>query len=111
MLQIVEWATIGFGPTDGGFASVFLGWTGLYVLFVSVCTCTGSRRCSPRRSATAVVGPQGTRRARRPATRTRTGDDIDQPLSLVGPSSRAFAFYWTVLAGIGVVTWFILYLL
>ena len=30
----IEWATIGFGPTDGGFASVFLGWTGLYILFV-----------------------------------------------------------------------------
>ena len=34
VLQVVEWATIGFGPTDGGFASVFLGWTGLYILFV-----------------------------------------------------------------------------
>ena len=34
VLQIVEWATIGFGPTEGGFASVFLGWTGLYILFV-----------------------------------------------------------------------------
>ena len=33
-LQIAEWATQGFGPTDGGYASVYVGWTGLEVLFV-----------------------------------------------------------------------------
>ena len=34
MLQIAEWATEGFGPTDGGYASVYVGWTGLYAVFV-----------------------------------------------------------------------------
>ncbi|HVN61399.1 MAG TPA: cytochrome c oxidase subunit 3 [Gaiellaceae bacterium] len=29
VLQIVEYTQLGFGPTDGGFASVFVGWTGL----------------------------------------------------------------------------------
>ena len=29
VLQIAEWATQGFGPTDGGYASVYVGWTGL----------------------------------------------------------------------------------
>ena len=33
-LQIIAWARLGFGPTDGGYASVYLGWTGLYTLFV-----------------------------------------------------------------------------
>ena len=33
-LQIIAWASIGFGPTDGGYASVYLGWTGLYTVFV-----------------------------------------------------------------------------
>ena len=28
VLQVVEWTTIGFGPTEGGFASVFLGLDG-----------------------------------------------------------------------------------
>ena len=31
-LQIVEWSTQGFGPTDGPYASVYLGWTGLLAL-------------------------------------------------------------------------------
>ena len=34
VIQIVEWSSLGFGPTDGGYASVFLGWTGLYLLFL-----------------------------------------------------------------------------
>jgi len=29
VLQVVEYTQLGFGPTDGGFASVFVGWTGL----------------------------------------------------------------------------------
>ena len=29
VLQVVEYTQLGFGPSDGGFASVFVGWTGL----------------------------------------------------------------------------------
>ena len=28
-LQVIEYTQLGFGPADGGFASVFVGWTGL----------------------------------------------------------------------------------
>jgi hypothetical protein len=31
-LQAAEFASLGFGPTDGGYASVFVGWTGLFAL-------------------------------------------------------------------------------
>jgi cytochrome c oxidase subunit III len=34
VLQVVEYTQLGFGPTDGGFASVFFGWTGLLALVV-----------------------------------------------------------------------------
>ena len=34
VLQIVEWSTQGFGPTNGPYASVYLGWTGLLTIFV-----------------------------------------------------------------------------
>lgn len=108
VLQVIEWATIGFGPTDGGFASVFLGWTGLYILFVF---------CSMYWLETLLATSYRYRSVARPAPgeasgdAERTGDDIEQPLSLIGPSARAFAFYWAVLAGIGVATWVILYLL
>jgi len=33
-LQCVQWATLGFGPGDGGYASVYLGWTGFFTIFV-----------------------------------------------------------------------------
>ncbi len=33
VLQCVEWPHLGFLPTDGAYASVFLGWTGFYLLF------------------------------------------------------------------------------
>jgi hypothetical protein len=41
----------------------------------------------------------------------RTEPDIDDPLSLVRPELEAVSFYAIFLAGIGVVTWVILYLL
>jgi hypothetical protein len=33
-LQCVQWATLGFGPGDGGYASVYLGWTGFFTIFL-----------------------------------------------------------------------------
>ena len=35
-MQVVEWARLGFGPTGGGYASVFVGWTGFYFLFALI---------------------------------------------------------------------------
>jgi heme/copper-type cytochrome/quinol oxidase subunit 3 len=32
VLQIIQFTSLGFGPTDGGYASVFVGWTGLFAL-------------------------------------------------------------------------------
>jgi heme/copper-type cytochrome/quinol oxidase subunit 3 len=31
VIQCVEWAAMSWGPTNGGYASVFIGWTGFYV--------------------------------------------------------------------------------
>lgn len=33
-LQVAQFSSLGFSPTDGGYASVFVGWTGLYALTV-----------------------------------------------------------------------------
>ncbi len=33
-VQIAQYANLGFGPGSGGFASVFVGWTGLFVFFL-----------------------------------------------------------------------------
>ena len=40
VLQIVQYAILGFGPGDGGYASVYLGWTGFYSMTRKVaCGC------------------------------------------------------------------------
>jgi heme/copper-type cytochrome/quinol oxidase subunit 3 len=87
VVQGVEWANLGFGPLDGGYASVFLGWTLLFTVFVllamywvEIAFATGLRY---RREAVATV-----------------------PLGL-----NAVAFYWSLLAVIGAIAWVILYLL
>ena len=101
----------GFGPTEGGFASVFLGWTGPRAL-CSRARCTGSRRSSPRRFAIGARRSSGTNRAKHRAIRTEavtTSRSRCRWSAWLG--AKAFAFYWTVLAGIGVATWLILYLL
>jgi heme/copper-type cytochrome/quinol oxidase subunit 3 len=33
-LQCAQFSSLGFGPTDAGYASVFVGWTGLFTLFL-----------------------------------------------------------------------------
>ncbi len=37
VLQVIEWTTLGFGPASGGYASVFIGWTSMYAVFVLPC--------------------------------------------------------------------------
>jgi heme/copper-type cytochrome/quinol oxidase subunit 3 len=34
VLQCIQFSSLGFGPTDAGYASVFVGWTGLFALFL-----------------------------------------------------------------------------
>ena len=66
VVQVVEWATLGFGPTDGGYASVFVGWTGFYFLFAAA-------RAALRRdrsSRTPIRNGRRARRARRDARST-----------------------------------------
>jgi hypothetical protein len=41
----------------------------------------------------------------------RLAHDIEDPLSLVRPGLEALSFYWAFLAGIGVLTWFVLYII
>lgn len=109
-LQIAEWATQGFGPTQGGYASVYLGWTGFEVLFVlglaywletTLATSLRYRNVSPAQfEAGEAAGDSD-----------RVSPDIDDPLSLVRAELAAVSVFATVLAGIGLATWLILYLL
>jgi heme/copper-type cytochrome/quinol oxidase subunit 3 len=86
VLQVVEYARLDFGPTDGGYASIFLGWTGLFALVV---LCTLSWR--------EIIVASAFRNGSRAPGSSRA--DLD-----------AIGFYLTFLAGLGVLTFSFLYL-
>jgi heme/copper-type cytochrome/quinol oxidase subunit 3 len=86
VLQLIEYTRLSFGPTDGGFASVFVGWTGLYVVIVLVTMLW---------LEIAV------------ASLLRSG----QPVSSRRSEVDAVGFYWAFVAGLGVLTFVFLYLL
>ena len=111
VLQIVEWATQGFGPTDGPYASVYLGWTGLLAVFliglaywVETTVATSFRYRDTQQGAAVPEGHAS-------GDSDRSDPDIDNPLSLIRPELESVSFYATFLAGIAVLTWFILYVL
>jgi heme/copper-type cytochrome/quinol oxidase subunit 3 len=85
VVQCVAYARLGFGPTDGGYASVFVAWTALNAVFV-----LGTMLWLETLLAYGL--------------RSRDG------LPLVRPRLEALAFYWAYLAGLGVVMWVVLYL-
>jgi heme/copper-type cytochrome/quinol oxidase subunit 3 len=87
IVQVFEWAHLDFGPQNGGYASVFIGWTALFVVFVLICMFWIE-----------ILFAEGFRK--------RNNAETFVP---VGISDAAF--YWSVLASLGVISWVILYLL
>ena len=107
--QIVGWATQGFGPTNGGYASVYVGWTGFQALFV-----LGLAYWVETTLATSIRyrGAQNERAAADAAQiGDRTEPDVHDPLSLVRPALEAVSFYALLFAVLAVIAWVILYLL
>ena len=109
-IQIVGWATQGFGPTEGGFASVYVGWTGFQALFAF-----GLAYWLETTLATSIRYRKTLRGAPSPGEASgdphRTEPDIEDPLSLVRPALEAMSFYALFFAVIAVIAWVILYLL
>jgi len=109
-LQVAAWFTIGFGPTEGGYASVYFGWTGFIVLF-GLCAAywletTLASSIRYRRTLTGAPEP-----GEASGDTYRAAHDIEDPLSLVPPSLEAVTFYWIYFAVLVVIAWVILYLL
>jgi heme/copper-type cytochrome/quinol oxidase subunit 3 len=109
VVQAIAWSHQGFGPADGGFASVYFGWTAFLFLFVlgtmywlETVLATSFRYRKTPSGAPAPGEASGDPH--------RTGHDIRDPLSLVRPQLAALSFYWTFLAGIAVLAWVLLYL-
>ena len=109
VLQVFAWTHESFGPADGGFASVYFGWTAFLFLFV-LCTLlwlemTLATSYRYRKVETDAPAP-----GEASGDPHRTAHDIRDPLSLVRAELVGLSFYWTFLAGIGVLTWVVLYL-
>jgi heme/copper-type cytochrome/quinol oxidase subunit 3 len=83
--QAVEYAHLSFGPESGGYASVFFGWTALYVIVALLALY--------RVESVFAAGLRG-------------GGGSDALPEGFLPA----AYYWALLAAIGVLAWIVLYL-
>lgn len=110
VLQIVAWLVIGFGPADGGYASVYFGWTAFLVLFGvgSLFWLETTLATSIRYRKTLSGAPPPGHASGDPH---REAHDIADPLSLVPPMLEAVGFYWAYFAALVVIAWIVLYLL
>jgi heme/copper-type cytochrome/quinol oxidase subunit 3 len=100
-LQCIEYTVQKFGPTDGAFASVFIAWTGFYLLAV-----LGSMYWLEITVATEL------RERRHPSALPGEGEHFyEDPDKLLLRGLDAAVFMWCFLAGVGVVTYVTLYLL
>ncbi len=112
IFQIVAWLRLSWGPTNGSFASVYLGWTGLYTLFMfgtmywleTILAVSFRYRNEPMDSARVEPGHAS-------GDPDRGGHDIANPVTTNTSQLVALTSYYLVFAGIGVITWIILYLL
>jgi heme/copper-type cytochrome/quinol oxidase subunit 3 len=106
-LQCIEYTTVDFGPASGGYASVFFGWTAMYTVAVLLAMYwleiqVASAARAPRGATVQAELSAGGHEPPR-------GSAVDAALSTAG--YEAATFYWSFLAGIGILTWVILYLL
>jgi heme/copper-type cytochrome/quinol oxidase subunit 3 len=85
-LQAAEYTDLGFNPEGGGFASVFYGWTALYVIVALLAL---------YRVETVFAA----------GVRNRRNREYPPPVGLL-----AAAYYWALFAGIGLLAWILLYL-
>lgn len=97
VLQCVEYTVQDFGPTNGGYASVFCAWTAFYLIAVlATMYWLETQVATELRARRQPAPPDG---------------DIKSPDRLIAPGLDAAVFFWGFLAGIGVLTYVILYLL
>jgi heme/copper-type cytochrome/quinol oxidase subunit 3 len=96
-LQCIEFTAQKFGPTDGGYASVFCAWSAFYAVAV-----LGTMYWLETQIATEM-------RARRAPAHAH--GDIADPDRLIAPGLDACVFFWAYLAALGVVAYVTLYIL
>jgi heme/copper-type cytochrome/quinol oxidase subunit 3 len=101
-LQCVEYTVQHFGPTDGGYASVFCAWTAFYAIAVLATMYWLETQVATELRARRVPGHM---------LDEETGGDIKDPDRLIAPGLDACVFFWSYLAALGAVAYVVLYLL
>ena len=99
VLQVVEWTTLGFGPASGGYASVFIGWTATYALFIVF----GIYWIETQTASLWRARKEG---VDRPVREGVPAAEVD----LLTAGVEAASFYWAFFVGIGVLAYIVLYL-
>ncbi len=94
VLQILQYTNYGFSPESGGYASVFVGWTAMFLLFW-----LGALYWIETFLAGTLRGPP-----------SEAESEITRPVELLGPSASACLVYLLTMAGVELVTWILLYL-
>jgi hypothetical protein len=92
VLQFVEYTTLGFGPTNGAYASVFIGWTVTYAL---------GAICAIYWIETQVAT----------LWRARKGHVPETEEAVMRAGVEASSFFWAYYCAIGVLTFIVLYVL
>jgi heme/copper-type cytochrome/quinol oxidase subunit 3 len=98
VLQVILWTTLGFGPASGGYASVYVGWTAFYTVFMLFCVYWIETQVA------------SVWRRRRHGLEATPGQVLTDTV-LVTESLRACSFFWTFYVLNGVVLFVILYVL
>jgi cytochrome c oxidase subunit 3 len=89
VVQCIQYTTLGFGPASGGYASVFVGWTGCYAVFV-------------------LLGVIWIEIQMANLWRAQRNGGADDPVLHAG--IEACSFYWAFFVAIGVLAFIVLYL-
>ncbi|MGH2866339.1 MAG: hypothetical protein ACRDNK_02060 [Solirubrobacteraceae bacterium] len=98
VLQVIEWTTLGFGPASGGYASVFIGWTGFYSVLALAC-------------AYWIETQVATFWRRRREGVTATAAAVLADTAVIRAGLEACSFFWTFYVASGVLLFVLLYLL
>jgi heme/copper-type cytochrome/quinol oxidase subunit 3 len=98
VLQVIEWTTLGFGPSSGAFASVFIGWTAWYAVFTLPC----AYWIETQFASTWRARREGIDRPRREGV---PADDVE----LLVAGVEACSFFWSFYVATGVLAFLILY--
>ncbi|MBV9166158.1 MAG: hypothetical protein JO342_08380 [Solirubrobacterales bacterium] len=98
VLQCIQYTTLGFGPGNGAFASVFIGWTATYTLFALFC----AYWIETQVASLWRLGREGVQRPVREGVPT-----YDVPLARAG--LEACSFFWIYYAVLGFIAFVILY--